>query len=105
MTNNYKHGSKLSVNHDVIRQQYTECACCSKEYNEVIKTPRILPCLHSICASCLESTASRGTVKCPVCDIRHGVPNGDIEQFRADETRLFLANQLKVNNTHFPNRI
>ncbi|KAL4224846.1 hypothetical protein ACF0H5_015542 [Mactra antiquata] len=84
------------MNHDVIRQQYTECASCTKEYNDDQHVPRILPCLHSICMSCLESTASRGTVKCPVCDIRHGVPNGDIDQFRADETRLFLANHLRV---------
>ncbi|KAH3888175.1 tripartite motif-containing protein 45-like [Dreissena polymorpha] len=79
-----------------IRQQYTECPECKLEYNDFLKMPRVLPCLHALCTSCLESTATRGVVKCPTCEIRHSVPNGDIEQFREDETRLFLVNHTKV---------
>lgn len=90
--------SKISINPDDIRQQYTECPSCSKEYNDFLQSPRILPCLHSICTSCIEANASRGVIKCPSCDIRHNVPNGDYEQFRTDETRIFLVNHLKLQN-------
>ncbi|WAR02886.1 TRI45-like protein [Mya arenaria] len=96
MSSALKAGSKISVQPDDIRQQYTECAECKNEYNDFLRTPRVLPCLHGICISCLESTATRGIVKCPTCEIRHNVPNGDLEAFRPDETRLFLVNHQKV---------
>lgn len=67
-----------------------------KEYDDLIHEPRILPCLHAICVSCLESTAMRGLIKCPTCDLRHNIPNGDIGLFRVDETRQYLVDHLKV---------
>ena len=41
------------------------CKCCSKLFND----PRLLPCLHVFCKSCLESNQSRngGILSCSVC--------------------------------------
>jgi len=91
-----KVGSRMSVKPEEINQQYTECPSCKNEYNDFIRTPRILPCLHALCISCLETGATRGVVKCPTCEINHSVPNGDLETFRNDETRLFLVNHQRV---------
>lgn len=88
--------NKPPVQPEEVRQQYIECSSCMKEYDDMLHEPRILPCLHAICVSCLESTVMRGLIKCTTCDTRHSVPNGDLALFRKDETRQHLVDHLKV---------
>ncbi|KAK3602621.1 hypothetical protein CHS0354_034205 [Potamilus streckersoni] len=88
--------SKASVKAEDIRQQYTECQSCLKEYNDNDVVPRILPCLHACCHACIVSMENHGTMKCPVCEVRHTVPDSDLDQFRKDDTRKYLIMHLKV---------
>ncbi|KAK7485144.1 hypothetical protein BaRGS_00023554 [Batillaria attramentaria] len=66
--------------------------CC-----EVFTSPRLLPCHHTCCLSCLEGlVASHGlSFPCPLCGERIGVPDGGVSAFQVNfyitERELELA--------------
>ncbi|XP_046555104.1 E3 ubiquitin-protein ligase TRIM33-like [Haliotis rubra] len=46
----------------------TTCRGCETTYNPPINYPRLLPCLHTTCSSCLaDMTKSNHKLTCPVC--------------------------------------
>lgn len=56
----------------------TQCPVCM----DSITSPRILPCQHTFCISCLQTLVDdRNTVSCPLCRNTYNVPNGDVNEF------------------------
>ena len=57
----------------------TTCKNCSKPYTD----PRMLPCLHSFCTTCIESLivqdGSKKTIRCPMCETTSRIPKKGIE--------------------------
>ena len=50
---------------------------------------RVLPCLHSVCKTCVDKmlvTAADGTVKCPICQATVTLPSGGAESLPKDVT-------------------
>ena len=52
------------------------CKLCSKAFTD----PRLLPCLHIFCKSCLESLQSQneGSLTCPTCYKTSPLPPADL---------------------------
>ena len=57
----------------------TTCKNCSNPYTD----PRMLPCLHSFCTTCIESLivqdGSKKTIRCPMCETTSHIPEKGIE--------------------------
>ncbi|XP_041376453.1 E3 ubiquitin-protein ligase TRIM56-like [Gigantopelta aegis] len=52
-----------------IREEFATCEICLDGFDDGVRTPRTLPCLHTFCCECLEKmwgAAAQG-VKCPKC--------------------------------------
>ena len=47
--------------------------------------PRILPCAHSFCLKCLESSTSKDPSKCPTCQLEFHIPQGGLEDLKKNE--------------------
>ena len=64
------------------QQKNLTCAVCQ----EVFKDPKLLPCFHTFCLSCLEGLARiHGTFfPCPSCRKRTIVPSGGISEFQTN---------------------
>lgn len=43
------------------------CSVCSNEYDEIERFPKLLPCLHTLCTKCVESSVRGNLVRCGVC--------------------------------------
>ena len=86
--------------------------CASNQLNctvclETFKDPKVLPCLHTFCATCLERMVSSthtesipvdkspgksvGILTCPQCRKEHAIPEGGIRNFLTD---FSIANSL-----------
>ena len=52
------------------------CTICQSTYSD----PRLLPCFHSFCRSCLErlSTSTPRKIKCPLCRTEHSLELGGV---------------------------
>ena len=61
-----------------------------------LKDPRLLPCLHAYCRTCLEEILSKSKEKkrivCPQCRSNHAVPSGGVEALPSD---MLLESALK----------
>ena len=75
-----------------------ECGMCHENYEEVgAKIPKLLPCGHSLCLSCLRKDSNCGYVKCLFCKISQVIPNGYIENFPTNrQTIKALENNMKI---------
>ena len=56
------------------------CVICQ----ETLRHPKILPCHHSCCLTCLEGQASGGEILCPECIIAYRLPRGGTSGFPDD---------------------
>lgn len=71
----------------------TECCVCLETYQaDGARCPKLLPCSHTVCLSCLEQLAGNGysQVKCPECRTFCPLPQGDVEAFPTN--RYMLSN-------------
>ncbi|XP_045216841.2 uncharacterized protein LOC123566629 [Mercenaria mercenaria] len=59
-----------------------ECSICMDRFD----TPRLLPCHHTFCQSCLNRLLNRSTVQCPQCREIHRIPNGDVSSIPKNRT-------------------
>ena len=60
--------------HDGLWDQVT-CPECREQFNNTDHVPKILPCEHTFCDSCLNSLSARKRkVECPKCEKEHKVP-------------------------------
>ena len=73
-----------------------ECGLYHENYKEEgAKCPKLLPCGHSLCLSCLRKDSICGYTKCPFCKISYVIPNGYIENFPTNRQTI----KLWENNT------
>ena len=58
------------------------CSICLGAYKE----PKVLPCCHTFCRTCLEGLAAKteGKFKCPECRTEHDIPDRGVEGFLTD---------------------
>ena len=58
------------------------CSICLDAYKE----PKVLPCCHTFCRTCLEGLAAKteGKFKCPECRTQHDMPDRGVEGFLTD---------------------
>ena len=69
-----------------------ECGVCYELYEkEGAKCPKLLPCGHSLCFSCLSQTLKQGFIKCPFCRTALQIVSGDAGNFPTNE-QLFTQN-------------
>jgi len=58
----------------------TECTICSEQFTD----PRLLPCFHSFCLTCIELFARdeqpHSIMPCPVCRKEFTIPNGGVRE-------------------------
>ncbi|KAJ8309762.1 hypothetical protein KUTeg_011627 [Tegillarca granosa] len=66
------------------RDNFLQCSVCSTEFDDNCRTPRILPCLHTFCSSCIQDLATKLEVECPDCDAKHGRPQNGISDYPID---------------------
>ena len=67
------------------------CSKCSLKYNGETRTPRQLPCNHTLCKRCIQDILdqSEGYLKCPLCGKQHEVPcTKDAEAYPVNEDKL-----------------
>lgn len=57
---------------DLIREDFLTCKICYDLYT----MPKVLPCLHSYCLSCLELLVQNGALQCPECRLQIEAPDG-----------------------------
>ena len=61
------------------------CSVCL----EVFREPKVLPCCHTFCLTCLEKTArgsslEKGEITCPQCRKTHEIPTGGLAELLSD---------------------
>lgn len=66
------------------------CTLCSK----LMVDPRILPCAHSFCLTCLESSTNK--FECPTCRYRFPIPEGGLKNLKKNEFIDRLANHKQI---------
>ncbi|KAL1123439.1 hypothetical protein AAG570_002519 [Ranatra chinensis] len=67
------------------------CSLCGK----VFMLPKVLPCLHSFCFACLESSQKEvATIKCPTCHSEFPVPQNGICGFPYDYAIINFINSM-----------
>ncbi|XP_069842154.1 RING finger protein 223-like [Dendropsophus ebraccatus] len=84
------HFLKLTVKQDPgvtdMEQEYPvpECPVCFTSYDNVFKTPLLLPCSHTFCMECLSKLCiflkDQETFRCPVCRTTVSIPPGGVPQ-------------------------
>ena len=57
--------------------QHLECPVCMELY----KDPRLLPCSHTLCKTCLDGVVKNSSITCPVCRATHSVPPSGTDGF------------------------
>ena len=74
------------------------CKICNKSMID----PRILPCSHSFCLRCLESsnTSNNNCSSCPSCAIVFDMPQGGLMNLKKNEFIESLKN-LRLSNANF----
>ena len=73
---------------------YPVCSVCLEEFtHDGDKVPKLLPCSHTLCVSCLEKLrrANRwGPIQCPECRVFHQVPRGGTNGFPTNRYVLHI---------------
>ena len=83
----------------------TECCVCLETYQaDGARCPKLLPCSHTVCLSCLEQLAGDGysQIKCPECRTFCPLPQGGAEAFPTNRyvlTNLQLAQRINQLET------
>ncbi|KAK7473483.1 hypothetical protein BaRGS_00035270 [Batillaria attramentaria] len=64
--------------------RHQDCALCLEQY----KSPRILPCFHTFCLTCLErltqNSPRTGSFPCPTCRTSVQIPQGGVGKFQVN---------------------
>lgn len=85
----------VSINYEDFNDSFLTCGTCLCIYDGQEHAPKLLPCSHTVCRSCLERIAEAqvhdtGTFRCPICRETIAFPRGGVTSFPPS----FLVNQL-----------
>ena len=73
---------------------FLTCGTCLCSYDAQEHSPKLLPCSHTVCRSCLEriveASRDRSQIRCPICRGSIPLPAGGVGSFPPS----FLVNQL-----------
>lgn len=79
-----------------VKEEFLICAICTKEFDEEIYIPRVLPCLHTFCQACMKKILKQNLLVCPFCKVEYALPSDGIYVFPKDSTRRNLIEFLRV---------
>lgn len=84
----------VSLNYEDFNDSFLTCGTCLCCYDGAEHTPKLLPCSHTVCRSCLERiiAAARDSsqLRCPICRSVTPLPTGGVGSLPPS----FLVNQL-----------
>ncbi|CAL2035023.1 unnamed protein product [Caenorhabditis brenneri] len=86
----------VNINVDDFSETFLTCSTCLYTYDGNTRKPKLLPCSHSVCLSCVTQLAELSpetvppTVRCPLCREICTIPAGGVISFPA----AFFINQL-----------
>ena len=84
----------VSINYEDFNESFLTCGTCLCMYDGVEHNPKLLPCSHTVCISCLGRIidASRDSTqfRCPICRETIALPRGGAVSFPPS----FIVNQL-----------
>ncbi|KAK3083910.1 hypothetical protein FSP39_005163 [Pinctada imbricata] len=75
------------------------CGHCNHLYDETEFQPRLLPCLHILCITCLSQLVADDKIVCPFCHTKHRAANNDVANFPRDYTKQDLLELLKLKSS------
>lgn len=77
-------------------EPFLKCADCHQYFGEKGKSPHVLPCLHSVCTSCLKRLIENQNIRCPECSETFEARGNDINNFPIDSGRRHLVDCYRV---------
>lgn len=85
----------VSINYDDFNDSFLTCGTCLCTYDAHERTPKLLPCSHTVCRNCLESIVAAqhldtGCFRCPICRENVHIPQGGVVSLPPS----FIVNQL-----------
>lgn len=84
----------VSINYEDFNDSFLTCGTCLCNYDGQEHSPKLLPCSHTVCRSCLEhiveASRERNQIRCPICRGSVHLPPGGVSSFPPS----FLVNQL-----------
>ncbi|BFZ22864.1 hypothetical protein BsWGS_25902 [Bradybaena similaris] len=85
----------VSINYDDFNDSFLTCGTCLCTYDGQERSPKLLPCSHTVCRNCLEriiasQTLDTGSFRCPICRETIHTPQGGVVAFPPS----FIVNQL-----------
>lgn len=79
-----------------VKEEFLLCGICTKEFDEEIHIPRVLPCLHTFCQGCMKRILKGNLMVCPFCKVEYALPSDGVYVFPKDSTRRNLIEFLNV---------
>ncbi|ELU12631.1 hypothetical protein CAPTEDRAFT_185576 [Capitella teleta] len=84
----------VSIDYEDFNESFLTCGTCLCIYDSQQHNPKILPCSHTVCRSCLERIVeAQGTdnsFRCPICRETISIPRGGVVSLPPS----FIVNQL-----------
>ncbi|XP_071159582.1 uncharacterized protein [Mytilus edulis] len=77
--------------HGSIREKRLQCLHCKAKFDEENHLPRVLPCLHTFCSTCLEKLLKNNILTCPTCHDNSKTSGDSLETYQVDFTRKDLV--------------
>ena len=74
-----------------------ECGVCWEIFEKKgRKCPKLLPCIHTLCFSCLTILETNGEIQCPYCRTIHQIPSEHIESLPTNYRLLTHKRKKKI---------
>ncbi|XP_063428509.1 uncharacterized protein LOC134711675 isoform X2 [Mytilus trossulus] len=74
-----------------IREKRLQCLHCKAQFDEEVHLPRVLPCLHTFCSTCLKKLMKNNLITCPTCHDNSKTSGDSLETYQIDFTRKDLV--------------
>ncbi|CAC5357319.1 unnamed protein product [Mytilus coruscus] len=78
-----------------LKEKRLQCLHCKTQFDEESHTPRVLPCLHTFCSTCLEKLLKNNLLTCPRCHNKSKTTDESLETYQIDFTRKDLVSFYK----------
>ena len=82
------------ANIDDVDDDFIICSVCNNEYDENGRFPKLLPCLHTLCSQCVDSSVRGTLVRCGVCQEDHKLSQDT--QILPDSTMRNMMDLIKI---------